>query len=467
MPKVDNEHPLYTEARPFWQKMRDCIGGEDVIKTKDTAYLPVPPGLQADNKSPEYQNYKTRARFPEMVAPAVEGMVGLMGRKLNEPELPPAMKYLYDEATPDGLSLLELESRIRHEVCSMGRFCLFVDVPEEGGNPYIATYPAESVINWRGDADRLTLVVFYEEIQEADPVDTFVTITIPQWREASIEVNEDTGREQYVVRVWREDNSVEKEHTKHKQFYIEEEFFPTIRGESLSFVPVVIMGSRDLMPEPDAIPLIGAANKSLHYYRQYADYALQLFMSANGTTPYGTGIAKDDIPKVIGPATFWSSEAPDATFGFAEITGAGLASQKEELENIKAEIAYATVRVLGDKKAAEAAETLRLRFQSQTATLNSIAKACGSGLRRSLRFCALWLGANEDDVKVTTDVEFISEQPDPQLMKILYDGVEKGFMPEELLIEYTRRVELHDMDSETFRAWAPFFMGLGSGEEDE
>lgn len=462
MSSVNYTHPLYEQTIPFWAKMRDCIQGEDIVKERGTKYLPVPPGLNVDSKSAEYRNYKMRARFPETVSPAIEGMAGLMGRKLNDPVLPKALQYLYEEATSDGLSLRELEDKIRHEVCSTGRYVLFVDVPTDGGQPYVATYPAEAFINWRTEDDRCTLAVFYEEVEEIDPEDPFVSNYVGQWRVACIEVNPDTGRKQYVVRIWRKSSDASQEQG---AFYIEEEFFPTIKGESLDFVPVVVVGSRNLLFEPDAIPLLGVANKSLHYYRQYADYAMQLFMAANGTTPYGTGIAKEDIPRVVGPTGFWSSEAADASFGFAEVSGSGISAQKEELENIKTEIAYATVRVLGDKRAAEAAETLRLRFQSQTATLASIAKTCASGLRRALRFCSEWVGANPDEVLVSSDVEFIAEAPDPQLLQAIYQGIERGYMPDELLIEYARRTGLHDMDVEEYRKWAPFFMAIMPEDE--
>jgi len=451
---VDTVHPQHEESVSYWQRMRDAVAGEDQIKKRGTKYLPIPPGIGKTAQSDEYKNYLSRARYIDAVAPAVEGMVGLMGRKLNTPELPDGLQYLQEEATPDGLPLADLINRVRHEVCTVGRYVLFVDVPEDGGYPYIATYPAENVINWRGDAERLTLIVFAETVDEIDPQDPFVTKQVEQWRVASIEAQVDEDGEpvrpdRYVVRVWRKNEEAEQDESK---FYVYSEVYPTRQGRTLDYVPAVMIGSRDITPEPDAIPLLGVANKSLHYYRQYADYAMQLYMSANGTTPYIFGVSEP--PKVIGPTAIWTSEDPNASAGYIEVSGAGLEAQKAELENIKDEIAYATVRVLGDKKAAEAAETLRLRFQSQTATLASIAKATAAGLQRALRYCAEWVGTNPDNVNVPAEAEFISEEADAQLITSLYDGIERGFIPDDLLIEYTRRIELHDMQPEDYRKWA-------------
>jgi len=462
--KVDTQHRLYTAALPYWTRLRDAIQGEDAIKEKGKEYLPMPPGLGDGIQDKQYANYKARARYPEMVGPAVEGMVGLMNRKIDIPELPESLKYLNQESTPDGLPLRDLVNRIWHEASSVGRYILFVDVPEDGGDPYIATYPAEAVINWRSDGDRITLVVFYEEEDAVNPNDPFQTEAIPQWRVASIEVPEEGGPEQYVVRIYRKDADTKEADA----FYVHEEFFPRpmAGGESINYVPVVFVGSRDLLPDPDAMPLNGVANKSLHYYRQYADYAMQLFMCANGTTPYVAGATKDESPKTIGPTVIWEFEAPDAKAGFIEVSGTGLDAQAKELEKIQSEIAHETVRVLGDKKAAEAAETLRLRFQSQTATLSSISTASMAGLVRALRFAAEWKGLNPEEVKTPGPVEFITDQPDAQLLSTLYDGMERGYIPDDLIINYTRKVELHDMDADTYRRWSAGMMAEGGGEED-
>ena len=455
---VNTFHRKYEAAQTAWEKVRHGIEGEDAVKEQGSKYLPVPPGLKKGEASEEYQNYKIRARYPETLSSAVEGMIGLMGRKINRHELPEALQYMYDKATLDGLTLDDLQRRVWHEVSAVGRIVLLLDAPTEEGEPYIATYTAESVINWSGDADRIHRVVFQEEVEAPNPEDRFDPEIILQWRVAELDVGEG-GEVVYVIRVYRQAEGNKDE------FVMVEEHFPEVPGVDFDGVPVDFIGSRDLEPEPDAVPMLPAANKALHYYRQYADFAMNLFMSANGTTPYGTGVAASEAPTTVGPTEFWYAENPGANFGFAEITGAGLAAQKEELENIKAEIASATIRVLGEKKAVEAAETLRLRFQSQTATLTSISQSCTAGLTRILRRAARWVGANPDEVRQDATVQFISEEPDPQVMTALYDGIERGLMPDELLIEYLRRVELHDMDPDDYRKWSAGLMALEGNDE--
>ena len=455
---VNTAHPQYEKVYPYWERIRDAVEGEDAIKAKTTRYLPIPSGIaEKGERSSEYKNYLARAKYPESVGPAVEAMTGLMSRKEMKVSMPESLAYLEKEATSDGLPLDSLINRLKHEVITTGRYVLFVDVPENEGNPYIAAYPAESLINWRGDAERLTRVVFKEMVTEPDPDDRFEDLEIEQYRVAEIEDGT------YVVRVYR---NTEKGKEGEDEFKLHEEYYPQRHGENLDFIPVVIIGSRDLLPEPDAIPLLSVANKSLHYYRQYADYALQLFMCANGTTPYCAGdIEEGDIPTVVGSGVIWGFTSHNVKCGYIEVSGNGLDSQKSELDNISMEIAQATIRALGDKKTAEAAETMRLRFQSQTATLASIAKSCASGLEKALRFVAEWTGANPALVEVVPNLEFIREMPEPNIVNALMNGIEKGLVPHDILAEYLRRTDMHEMDIEEYMSLSPAAVALEPGDD--
>ena len=466
---VDSRHPDYDAHAPFWTVMRDAVGGEDAIKRKGSTYLPVPSGMaqghssipRADfpgsgvEQSPAFKNYLARARYPEMVAPTVEGMVGLMGRKAADVELPPSMEYLREQATIDGLTLDALMDRLRHEVAVTGREILLVEVDEQG-LPFIVTYPAEAVTNWRTDGEDVTLLVLEEQVLEPGE-DQFEHVSVTQWR--SLELVDDT----YTVNLYRlgDDNRP----------VLVDTIVPEMRGgATLGFIPAVFVGSRDLLPQPDSIPLLAVANKSIHYYRQSADHGMQIYMAAHGTTPYIFGVPDTEAPSAIGPAELWTSEQPDAKAGFIEVSGAGLDASKTYLDETKQEIIQATIQAMSEsKRDAEAAETLRLRFQAQTATLTSIATATARGLEKALRMAAFWLGVNDEPtgeaVTITQPTQFITEQPDATVLMALSNLVERGQVPAELLSRYTRRTELHEMDDEEFIRLAPSFVASDPGDE--
>lgn len=460
---VNTRHQAYENMAPLWERVRDAVKGEDAIKAKGAQYLPVPPGIKEGERSREYQNYLRRATYLDVVGPAIEGMVGLMSRKPSEFDLPQSLERLRDTATPDDLSLDGLESRIRHEVLTTGRYVLFVDVPEQGGDPYIATYAAESVINWRTDGPRVTMVVFHEVVREPKADDPFEIEEVEQWREATMqpEFNEDGDvvRESYVVRVWRKAVGQQGE----DQFFVVSEVQPSRRGEPLEEVPVVFVGSRDLLPDPDAIPLLGVVNGTLDHYRQMADYRLGLFMSSQAT-PYAVGVPEQELPQSIGPATIWAASDPNAEFGYLEVSGNGLESQRKALEDTKTQINDEAMRVIGSdsKRGAEAAEALRMRFSSQTATLATVARTTAAGLQQAIRFVAEWANADASQVEVRPNLDFIRETPDPQVLTTIGQLVERGVMPEDILAQYTRKVDLHDMTDEEFAQMAPAAQAVSS-----
>lgn len=455
---VSSPHPAYQRSAPLWERMRDAAVGEDAVKAKGSVYLPVPPTIEAikDENSGIYRNYLARARFPEAVGPAVEGMAGLMAGDGGEITLPDRLGYLRKAATPDGLGLDGLLRRVRHEVVALGRHVLLVDAPPDGGDPFIATYSAESLINWRADGGRATLAVFHEIVNEPDPADPFVAVPVSQWREAAVDTGED-GAERYVVRLWRHPPGSESP-------IVISEVVPTRQGQPLDFVPVVAIGSRDLALDPDAVPLLGVANKALHFFRQYADYALQLFMSANGTTPYLFG--GDEAPEAMGPGAFWKSSGPDTKAGYLEISANGLDAQRQSLDAISQEIADAAMRALGDgRKGTESGEALRLRFHSQTATLASIARSTSAGIERALGFVAQWIGVDGSDIAVAPDLDFIHEAPSPQVLATLQNGVERGILPDTLLWNYVQRVRLTQMSVEELRGESPAVQAIPQDDD--
>ena len=452
---VDSRHPEYDKYAPYWARMRDSQS-EDAIKQQGMTYLPIPAGMaerQRPEQSPAYRNYISRARYPEMVSPSVEGMVGLMGRKPADVEMPDSMEYLREQATVDGLTLEALMDRVRFEVSLVGRLILLVEV-DDSGQPFIVTYPAESVINWRTSGSEVTLLVLEEQVLEVGE-DQFEHNMATQWR--SLELEDGV----YTVNIYRKGND--------NRPVLLDSIIPEMRGgEALGFIPAVFVGSRDLLAKPDAIPLLAVANKSLHYYRQSADHGLQIYMSAHGTTPYIFGVPDAEAPTAIGPSELWTSEQADASAGFIEITGAALDSSKQYLDETKKEIIQATIQAMSEsKRDAEAAETLRLRFQAQTATLTSIATATARGIEQALRMAAFWLGVNDEPsgeaVVITQPTQFITEQPDATVLTAISNLVERGQVPVELLSRYTRRTELHELDDETFIRMAPSFVAADPG----
>ncbi len=137
--------------------MRDTHEGERTIKDKGEVYLPMTSGQVQDGINANqpgrvaYDAYKKRGSFPDLVRSAVEAMVGVMHHKPPVIELPASMEPMLEMATLQGESLFMLLRRINEQQLISGRIGLLLDVPDGaviGTKPYIASYIAESILNW-------------------------------------------------------------------------------------------------------------------------------------------------------------------------------------------------------------------------------------------------------------------------------------------------------------------------------
>jgi len=95
-----------------------------------------------------YNAYKDRALFFGASGRTVQGLLGALLRKDSIVELPESMEFIKESADLIGSPLSIVVKGITEEVISIGRYGVLVDMGKSG-EPYIATYPAESILNWR------------------------------------------------------------------------------------------------------------------------------------------------------------------------------------------------------------------------------------------------------------------------------------------------------------------------------
>src|SRR5262249_21114918 len=143
----------YVDKLPEWLQMRHAVLGEVAVKNEGKTYLPMPEGFsfRDDGGTKLYDDYKFRASFPEIVAPCVRGMNGIIHRTEIQIELPDALMGMWEKATKDGMTLEAVARRISKELLTTGRFAILTDMPENPGPsdiPFLALYDAEALINW-------------------------------------------------------------------------------------------------------------------------------------------------------------------------------------------------------------------------------------------------------------------------------------------------------------------------------
>lgn len=422
MSDVSSKHPDWSDRRDEWRLMRDCSRGEKAVKEAGERYLPMPSGFrtQSDGGLAYYSVYQTRAQVPEIVSQTLNGMVGVIHRVESQIDMPDAMLPLWERATKDGLPLEAMHRRITAELLLMGRYSLLVDASSEGSDlPWLAGYGAEALINWSDDRDLFVL-------DETGPVRNGFEWTTQQ-RYRVLELTD--GR--YVVRTFTGTTEAA------------EQAEPAARGgKALAEIPFVVIGAKDLAVEPEDPPLIGVARSAVSLYQLTADYRWQLFMTGQETATVING----DAPEAVGAGVVLVLKGePNMTpdFKYVGPSGTGIQAHERAIAAERSNAISAGARLLdSEKRAAESGDALRLRYTAQTATLTTISQASAAGLEKALRYVAVMIGADPEQVVVKPNLQFVDQVMDPQQAVNLVKVWQAGAMSKLSLFENLQRGEL-------------------------
>lgn len=399
---VTNEHPeLTADIKYQWRLMRDADAGNTRIHSHDArvtdsqsirqrdgrqantigllwdTYLPVPGGFLsnwANGGQQMWAAYLRRAQFPEIIAPAVNSMTGIIHKNEWQVELPAGMEYLADAASYDGAPLETFAERLTRELLLVGRAAIGVDVSVEGGDPYLVCHKAETLINWDEN-----FFVFNESGMERNGYD---------WTEVvRYRVHElDGGR--YVQRLLD------------SQGELLGEVVPQGRGGPLNYVPIVVAGARDITQNIEEPPLIGAADGAVAVYRLDADYRHQLYMSGQETLV----VDNTDAPSAVGPAVALeinsTSDNPASVY-YVSPTCKGIEAHEKAIERGWETAARAGAKLFDSGSAQESGEARRMRQNAESATLQTVANTAAAALEMSLKNVARMVGADPEAVAVT------------------------------------------------------------------
>ena len=434
--KVSTVHPDYAIIKPDWDLVRDAINGETEVKKKSDIYCPMPSGFtkQTDGGQAMYAQYILRGKFPEIFAPTLRGMVGIIHRVEADIELPPDMEYIREKATLDGLPLAALHERITFELLATGRYGILVDAPSEGdGLPYFATYKAETIINWSLDQD------FYVLDETHLERDGFEWKEAPQYRILELlgEVNGSGQGQSYQQRVFETDATGSLQET--------QPFVPQLKGgNKFTEIPFVVVGSTDIGPDLDEIPLVGVARCAFNMYRLDTDYKWQLFMSGQETLFVYTD--SDKVVDVVGAGVVISLPIGGSA-QYVGPAGKGIEAHKNAIADERFQAVVAGARIFDtEKKAQESGEALKMRWTAQTASLTTIALNSSKGLERSLKNLALMLGSDPEKVSVKANLKFIDQVLDPLKAKAIVEMWQSGAISGETMWENFQKGDIASYD---------------------
>ena len=404
---IDAKHPQYTQRRvEEWRLMRDAENGEGAVKARGEAYLPKPSGFKAmlGGGRAAYHDYRMRANFPEILSPSLSALVGIAHGKEIQIEMPDALGYLWEDADGDGMPLEVFHRKITRELLLMGRYGVLADAPAGGGEPYLAGYCAESIINWDDG---------FFVLDESGPV----RIGFEWQDEIKFRVVElQDGR--YVQSLYDgESNTVMGVAAP-----------VTTGGRPLDFVPFAVASGVDLQADVRTSPLIGVARAALAIYQLDADQRHQLFMSGQETLV----IINGERPDAVGAGVVIQIETGEGINGDAKYvspTCSGIEAHAEKIKDKRTEAVMAGARLLEQSDSVqESGEARKLRFASETATLTSVLQQSCSLLERSLRNVAALKGLPGDGITVKAPATLLDTTMSAQDFAALSGVYEAGGM---------------------------------------
>ena len=334
---------------------------------------------------------------------------------MPEFNLPPQLEYLVKESTNDGRSLQQLFMDMIIEIFQTGRVPLVVDSTDDNKFQFVQ-YKAEAFINWKtavfNSAKSLTLAVLHEQKDKADNI--FSHDDEDRYRVLTLQDNKT-----FVIKMW--DDSKELE---------EEVIIPMHMGKTLDEIPLIVSGSINNSVDIQPIPLVSVANCSVQIYRKEADLANSEFLSSNPTLVVVGAQNQGELPNVVGSSVMMVLPNEAARVFYTETDTAALEHVSKHIKDLYEEAIRHGVAILDARKGVEAAEALRIRQATQSASVYSIYLSALSSIVQGLKIMCKWSNINPDLIEVDAPTSLSFGVPDSAMMKELISGfADSGTIP--------------------------------------
>jgi hypothetical protein len=446
MPVMDANKD-YQDNLQRWRIVRDCCEGEIAIKNavatnqdnstgisgmRGSAYLPVP---NASDISPEnqqrYKDYLKRANYANYTGHTKEALLGMVFKKKPEIKLATTVKAMEFDADGMGNSLSSILKRSVDEVLQVARQGLLLEYPvinvenataeiTDGLTPFIKSYPAETVINWRTSVingrQRLVLIVLKEKAEIS--TDEFSSEIEDQYRVLMLD-----SEGKYIQRVYDKSGAA----------LIQNEFGETdivpkqANGKPWEFIPFVFLGAINNDPVPDISPLYDLAVVNVAHYRNSADFEESCFLVGQPTVALG-GLTQHWVDEVLKGSVMLGSRAaiPLPIGGSASLLQASPNQMPmEAMTHKEKQMIQIGAKIITDAGAAETAEAARIKFAGQNSKLGTIVDNVEEAYNLLLNWSLLFTGGTGSCL-VELNKEFYDKTMDPQLLMAQIQLLDRG-----------------------------------------
>jgi hypothetical protein len=362
-----------------------------------------------------YKQYLKRAVFTNFTGRTKNALVGAAFRKNPMYELPEAVDYLNQDATGDGLSLVQLAKDELSNLMETGRSLLLVDYPQADDDlsledvnmldlrASIVPYTAEQCINWKTSVINgrrlLTLCVLAEPYFNTD-----------------LEFSHDSDIQYRVLRLTDEGYS--------QQIYqddkpVSDEIYPRkADGSVWEEIPLIFVGSKNNDSTIDDAPLSDIADVNVAHYRNSADYEESCFITGQPSLFITHSLTSEQFEEYNPDGLILGSRAGHV---LGE-TGSAILLQASPnnlvMEAMKAKeqaMVMIGARIITDRGGNETAEGARIRFASENSVLGDIVSNLSQGLEKAIGYVCEFMGVT-GDYYFDINSEFYDKSVDPQMI---------------------------------------------------
>jgi hypothetical protein len=411
-------HPSYIDVLPDYITIRDCFKGSRAIKTAGIQYLP---GLKSQSIE-DYDNYRRRALFFPITGKTVSTMVGLATVKPPVVKYPDEMKPFFVD-TNASYQFTEFYVRIFTEVILMGRYGVLIDAPVAAqSQPKLVPYIAENIVRWDIDEQGVLQGVLLREYVHVAEEELFESKQICRYRHCHL-----VGGV-YTVDVLDDDLKP-----------MMASITPSFSGRTIDFVPFVPYGSSGVHFDIDKPPMLDIATINISHYLSSAD--LEWGRHLTGLpTPVVSGVdASTNL--TIGGTKAWVLPPAEAKAYYMEFLGQGLQSLEKAMADKISLMASVSARMVDSStRGSEAADTVRLRYMSESAGLIHVIGAIETGLVMMYNMLAK-LMLITDEVVIMFSREILGIGIAFKDLKILFDAYLAGAVSKETLLYNLRRLD--------------------------
>ena len=432
---VSNPHPEYQKYLPVWTRTRDAVKGSRAVKEKKHQYLPVPDNTSGDEakgtETIRYRQYIKRAVYTNFTGRTKNALVGAAFRKQPNFELPDQLGYLLQDATGDGLSLVQLAKDELSNLLETGRTSFLVDYPATDENlsaeqvarlnlqATIIPYTAEQVVNWRTDNVNgrrlLVLVVLAENYSVQE--DEFDHTADVQYR--VLRLREDG----YSTQIYRDDEP-----------YSEESYPTKADGSRWTEIPFQFVGAKNNDSTIDEAPLADIADVNMAHYRNSADYEESCFLVGQPSLFITHSLSAEQWKQYNPQGIKLGSRSGHVLGDSGSATLLQANPNQLVMEAMRAkENAMVSIgaRIITDRAGNETAEGARIRFASENSVLGDLVGNLSEGIEVCLQWVGEFMGLQPEDIKFHINDEFYDKSVDPQLIMSMVTLMDRDIIGEQ------------------------------------